>query len=193
MVIDDLLLERQALTEMLNDYQRFKAVTDCAFDDEALQRVKQLQPGVILLDLKTSFSNILKVSTQLRAASPASGIIVAFNDLNEQAITRLRRIGIKGYITENSSVGELFLAIRQVIKGKFYRTWRLKTPTPEKTLSSREREIARLISTGMTCKQIAGHLQIAYKTVEVHRYNIFRKLNIKKSVMLANFVTMGDW
>jgi len=110
------------------------------------------------------------------------------------------QLGAMGYVTKNSSKDELMAAIVEVDNGKKYICEEVKDilahqeleeddGTPDlNSLSRRELDIVKLIKEGLSSKEIATKLDISLKTVEVHRYNILKKLNIKNTASLVNFI-----
>lgn len=111
------------------------------------------------------------------------------------------QMGAMGYVTKNSSKDEMFEAIVEVNNGKKYVCDEVKDilarheiedevgSSPDlNTLSRRELDIVQLLKSGMSSKEIALQLDISLKTVEVHRYNILKKLNMKNTASLINFI-----
>jgi two-component system invasion response regulator UvrY len=108
--------------------------------------------------------------------------------------------GAMGYVTKNSSREEMFRAIVEVYNGKKYVCEEIKNILSEQVisgedqqsglnaLSQREIEIISFIRRGYSSKEIADALNISVKTVEVHRYNILKKLNLKNAAALVNFI-----
>lgn len=108
--------------------------------------------------------------------------------------------GAMGYVCKRSSSKELFKALEEIRAGKKYICQETKEILAKQmiddeegkngnTLSGRELEIIRFIKKGFSSKQIAKELFIAVKTVEVHRYNVLRKLNLRNTAALVNFIT----
>ena len=109
-----------------------------------------------------------------------------------------------GYVTKNSSKEEMIDAIMEVSDGHTYICNEIKTilahqqledknHQPEiSTLTQREMDIVMLIKEGLSSREIADKLNITYKTVEVHRYNILKKLNLKNTASLVNFINTNS-
>jgi DNA-binding NarL/FixJ family response regulator len=110
------------------------------------------------------------------------------------------QMGAMGYVTKNSSKEEMLTAILEVSKGKKYICEEVKSILAQQelekqnefpgmnTLTEREIDIIQLIKEGLSSKEIASKLDITLKTVEVHRYNILKKLNLKNTAALVNFI-----
>ena len=114
---------------------------------------------------------------------------------------RMLQLGAMGYVTKNSSKDEMITAILEVNAGRKFICEEVKnilaqqelddTPVPTadmNNLSRRELDIIQLIKEGLSSKEIAQQLEISLKTVEVHRYNILKKLNLKNTAALVNFM-----
>jgi two-component system invasion response regulator UvrY len=112
--------------------------------------------------------------------------------------------GAWGYITKHSSKEEMLLALKEINAGRKYICNDIKNILSEKlfggreqqsgmdALSRREVEIISFIKKGLTSKETAGELGLSVKTVEVHRYNILKKLNLRNTTALINFVNQNS-
>ena len=136
----------------------------------------------------------------IRKYSPGSKIIgISMHSMPAYA-RRMLQMGAMGYVTKNSSKDELLTAIVEVNNGKKYICDEVKTILAQQeleeeggqpdmnVLSRREIDIVKLIKEGLSSKEIALQLDISLKTVEVHRYNILKKLNLKNTAALVNFI-----
>jgi DNA-binding NarL/FixJ family response regulator len=113
---------------------------------------------------------------------------------------KMLQVGARGYVTKNSSKEEMFTAISEVYRGNKYVCDEIKTIISDQllddnqdipsinSLTEREMQIIHHIREGHSSKEIASHLDISLKTVEVHRHNILKKLKLKNSASLVNFI-----
>jgi len=113
---------------------------------------------------------------------------------------KMLQVGAKGYVTKNSSKEEMFTAITEVFKGNKYVCDEIKTIISDQlldenqdvpsinSLTEREIQIINHIREGLSSKEIANRLEISLKTVEVHRHNVLKKLKLKNSASLVNFI-----
>jgi two-component system invasion response regulator UvrY len=136
----------------------------------------------------------------IRKYSPGSKVIGVTMHTMPAYARRMLQMGAMGYVTKNSSKDEMFTAIVQVDSGKKYVCEEIKNILARQELeednahgnlndlSRREIDIVQLIKEGMSSKEIAARLEISLKTVEVHRYNILKKLNLKNTASLVNFI-----
>ena len=116
---------------------------------------------------------------------------------------RMMQLGAMGYVTKNSSKDEMIKAILEVSNGRKYICDEVKnilaqkeleeeeSPSDMNNLSRREIDIIKLIKEGMSSKEIALQLEISLKTVEVHRYNILKKLKLRNTAALVNFINVN--
>jgi DNA-binding NarL/FixJ family response regulator len=152
------------------------------------------------MDINMSPVNGFEATKQVRKFSPSSKIIgISMHSMPAYA-RRMLQMGAMGYVTKNSSKDELLTAIVDVNNGKKYICEEVKnilaqqeleddTGKPDmNVLSRRELDIVTLIKEGLSSKEIALKLAISLKTVEVHRYNILKKLNLKNTAALVNFI-----
>src|SRR2546423_10020383 len=191
LIIDDHKLIRQAFSLLLSEDKRFKVVGEFNSSESAIQKVKSLDPDIILLDISLPGLSGIEAVPVILQESPNSKIIGITVYTSPVYARKMIQAGAKGYITKNSTKTEMFEAILAVHAGKTFICWQIKEIIAEdfteekesnnklKLLSQREMEIVELIKNGLTSKKIAEQLSISCKTVEVHRYNILRKLNLK--------------
>ena len=199
LLVDDHKLIRESWCFILNSNPRFEVVGDTSDVDEAVEIAKQKKPRVVLMDINMSPVNGFEGTKLLRKFSPGSRIIgISMHSMPAYA-RRMLQLGAMGYVTKNSSKDEMIKAIDEVSEGKKYICDEVKNILAQQeleedknrpdlnALSRREIDIVRLIKEGMSSREIALELDISLKTVEVHRYNILKKLNLKNTAALVNF------
>ena len=154
------------------------------------------------MDINMTPVNGFEATKLVRKFSPGSKIIgISMHSMPAYA-RRMLQIGAMGYVTKNSSKDELINSIVEVYGGKKYICEEVKNilaqqeledegGTPDmNVLSRRELDIVQLIKEGLSSKEIAIRLDISLKTVEVHRYNILKKLSLKNTAALVNFINV---
>jgi DNA-binding NarL/FixJ family response regulator len=167
---------------------------------EAVEMAKNKRPKIVLMDINMAPVNGFDATKQIRKYSPGSKIIgVSMHSMPAYA-RRMLQSGAMGYVTKNSSKDEMITAILEVNSGKKYVCEEVKNILSHQeledekagpdmnTLSRREIEVVQLIRDGLSSKEIALRLDITLKTVEVHRYNILKKLGLKNTAALVNFI-----
>lgn len=199
LLVDDHKLIRESWSFILNSDPRFQVIGETSNVEEAVEIAKTKKPKIVLMDINMSPVNGFDGTKLIRKFSPGSKIIgISMHSMPAYA-RRMLQLGAMGYITKNSSKDEMIKAIAEVGEGKKYICEEVKNilaqqeleddnPKPDmNNLSRREIDIVRLIKEGMSSREIAQELDISLKTVEVHRYNILKKLNLKNTAALVNF------
>jgi DNA-binding NarL/FixJ family response regulator len=199
LIADDHKLIRETWSFILNSDQRFQVVSQCSNGEEAVAEAQRLRPKVALLDINMTPVTGLEATQQIRKFSPATKIIGVSMHSQPAYVKKLLKLGAHGYVTKNSPQNEMFEAIVEVNKGGRYICSEVKTILSEQafdeeantginSLSNRELEIIKHIKDGLSSKEISTALNISLKTVEVHRHNILKKLNLKNSAALVNYI-----
>jgi DNA-binding NarL/FixJ family response regulator len=199
LLIDDHRLLRESWTGILNSDSRFSVVGHTGNGAEATEMVKRLQPTIVLVDINMTPVDGFEVTRHICKNTPQSRVIGLSMYNNIISVKRLLAIGARGYLTKNSSKEEMILAIAEVSKGNKYVCEEVKNILAQQelednngvlllnSLSKREIEIVQQIKRGFSSREIALMLNINQKTVEVHRYNILRKLKLKNRASLVNY------
>jgi DNA-binding NarL/FixJ family response regulator len=200
LLVDDHKLIRDSWSFILNSDPRFQVVGETSGGDEAVEIARSKRPKIVLMDVNMSPMNGFDVTKQIRKYSPGSKVIGISMHTMPAYARRMLQIGAMGYVTKNSSKDEMISAIVEVNNGKKYVCDEVKNilaqqeledeggPPDMNVLSRREIDIVQLIKEGMSSKEIAQRLDISLKTVEVHRYNILKKLSLKNTAALVNFI-----
>jgi len=200
LIADNYTLLRQTLSYVLGSHPLFEVVGECANGEDAIEMVKTLRPAVIVMGINLVSADSTEVLKQLKKYSPCSRILCVCQYTQPSYFRKIMRAGALGYITKNSSREEMCTAIQQIFTGMKFICTEMKNILCNNfiekddnaanitSLSVRELEIINYIRKGMSSKEIAGNMHIAAKTIEVHRSNILRKLHVKNSASLINFI-----
>ena len=202
LLVDDHKLIRDSWSFILNSDSRFQVIGETSNADEAVEIARTKKPDIVLMDINMTPVNGFEATKLVRKYSPGSKIIgISMHSMPAYA-RRMLQIGAMGYVTKNSSKDELITSIVEVYGGKKYICEEVKnilaqqeledeSGTPDmNVLSRRELDIVQLIKEGLSSKEIALRLDISLKTVEVHRYNILKKLSLKNTAALVNFINV---
>jgi DNA-binding NarL/FixJ family response regulator len=201
LLVDDHRLIRDSWSFILNSDSRFEVVAETSSGEDAIELAKSKKPDIVLMDVNMTPVNGFDATKQIRKFSPGSKVIgVSMHSMPAYA-KRMLQLGAMGYVTKNSPKDEMITAILEVHDGRKYICDEVKNilaqqeldeGTPASTdmnnLSRRELDIIQLIKEGLSSKEIALQLDISLKTVEVHRYNILKKLNLRNTAALVNFI-----
>ena len=204
LLVDDHKLIRESWAFILNNDIRFSVIGETCSAEEAISIAKLKTPGIVLMDINMLPVDGFEATKSIRACSPLTQIIGVSMHNAPGYVKFLFKCGAKGYVTKNSAKEEMFDAIERVSKGHTYICNEIKNkisyqlikdendgePTINK-LTKREMEIIKLIRNGLSSKEIADQFGLSCRTVEVHRYNIQKKLNLKNTASLVNFVNIN--
>jgi two-component system invasion response regulator UvrY len=199
-LVDDHTLLREAWKMALVSHPEFSIIGEAGSGEEAVEMVQKLRPDVITMDINLQGINGIEATKRIRQISPTSKILGVSLHTQPTYARKMMHAGASGYVTKNSSKDEMFKAIGEIYKGRKYICTEIKNILSKQlmddkeqkanieSLSSREIQVIKHIKNGSSSKEIARDLFISVKTVEVHRYNILKKLNLKNAAALVNFI-----
>ena len=199
LLADDHTLVRAGVRRILESEPSLTVVGEVADGDAALEFVHGNPVDVLVLDLTMPGSDGFVVLRRVKAESPAIKVLVLTMHANAEYVARAVQDGADGYLLKDSAVQDLVGAIEAVQAGRAYYSPAVQRelsellrahsapPRPMDTLTEREREVLRLVAAGLSTKEIASQLDISTRTVETHRANLMRKLNLKSVALLTQF------
>jgi two-component system invasion response regulator UvrY len=200
MIVDDHTLIRETWSFLLGKNENFDVVAECGDGERAIELARDKRPDVVLLDINMAPMSGFDVLKMIRKYSPSSKIIGVSMHSQPAYAKKMLRLGAKGYVTKNSPRQEMLEAIDEVSNNRIYICQEVKNILSDQllngdqvspdinNLSDREMQIVRALKEGHSSKEIASELSISLKTVEVHRHNILKKLKLKNTVSLINFI-----
>jgi len=200
LITEDHALIRESWSKILNESAQFRVIGECCNAEDAIEMTKALRPMVVMMDINLPGMSGIEATMKIREDVPDSKILGVSLHAQSGYAVKMMRAGATGYITKNCTVEEMFQALIDVSDKKKYICREIlegisenfiNTETPDnllKTLSQREMDVVSLIRKGYSSKEIAENLSMSVRTVGAHRYNIFRKLKIKKATALINLV-----
>lgn len=200
---DDHVLVRKGIKAMLESESEIQVVGEAGDGSEALASARNLKPDILLLDIRMPGMSGLDAAAQLREVAPdTKAVILSMHDSEEYVLQALRA-GAYGYLLKDTDKDEFIKALKQVNGGSRYFSGsvsnilanHLLNPTPlTKTpvredpyhLTKREKEILRMAIDGKHNKDIAESLGKSVRTIETHRFNIMKKLNVNNAIDMIN-------
>jgi two-component system invasion response regulator UvrY len=203
-IVDDHKLIRQMWVMFFADNPGIEVIGESGTLADAIEMVKSKRPDILLLDINLAEDSGLDAVPQVRKLSPGTKIIAVSMHNQVAYAKRMLQLGARAYLTKNSSQEEMFKAIKVVIEGGIYVCTEIADTmsgmqavdepagSDIKKLSMREIEIIKCIKDGLSSKEISSKLYIGIRTVEVHRRNILKKLNLRNTALLINFVNQTD-
>ena len=201
-IAEDHAILRDGLRAILSDYAEFDVVGEAADGIEAIRGCAQHKPDLLLLDLSMPRMNGTEAIRDIKCQNPHIKILVLTLHRSAEHFFGAIDAGADGYALKDAKQRELVQAIRTVLEGRHYvckdleQLSRQVRPLSEKndcddsglpSLTKREREILKLIAEGFTNKEIANYLYISPKTVDNHRTNLMRKLDLHSAQALTLF------
>lgn len=200
LIADDHTLVRESWAQLYNSDPRFKVIALCGNGEEAVQLAKKLKPDIVIMDINLPGISGFEATALIRKYSPGSRILGVSLHTQPAYVRKMMQSGAMGYITKNSSQEEMMKAIIEINSNRKYICEEIRNiisdqqligdeqPTGLHSLSKREIHIISFIKKGFSSKEIAKSINISHKTVEVHRYNILKKLNLRNVAALVNYV-----
>ena len=199
LIVDDHPVVRKGLQSCLSKQERISVVGEAGDGDEALVKIRELMPDVVLMDISMPKMNGLAVTEVLRKEQPAIKVLVLSVHNNKDYIFRIIQAGAHGYISKEASPEELLEAITAVYEGETFFTPEVAQAALARLvhgagkeggldqLTGREREVLVLIAEGQSNKEIASDLGIGVRTIETHRERIMRRLEIHSVAGLTKY------
>ncbi len=198
-IADDHELFRNGLAELLRKHDDIKIVKSVADGFELMELVNtQFEADIVLLDITMPNRDGFTVLKELKALnSSLKPIVISMHD-DGNYIAKCAKMGAYGYLLKNTDESELIAAIRSVANGKKYFSAEIsekminfmsEQSISENILSNKETEVLGLIAKGLTTKEIAAKLFVSSRTIETHRANILKKLEVKNTAELIKKAT----
>ena len=203
-IVEDHKLVREMWTQLFSGKPEIEVVGKSGEFDEGIEMIKTKRPDIVLLDINLPGASGLDAVPLIRKFSPGTRVIAVSMHSQPAYAKKMLQLGARGYVTKNSSYEEMYLAVDTVMEGNIYVCQEIKNIISEqamqdqpaspdiKELSLRELEIVRLIKAGLSSKEIAAQLNISTRTAEVHRHNILKKLKLKNTASLINFINTTE-
>ena len=200
-IAEDHTILRDGLQAMLSFYPEFNVVGTAGDGLEAIRRVESHQPDLLLIDLSMPRMSGMDAIRDIKKRFPQTRIIALTVHKTDEYILATLQAGADAYVLKDASREELILAIRTVLEGNPYLSpgvsqkviegylngKKVGTPlTAYDTLSAREKEVLKLIAEGYKNREIAELLCISLKTVEKHRANLMKKLDLHNAAALTS-------
>ena len=199
---DDHAVVRSGLRMLLEAQPDIEIVAEAETGEEAVDHARKLKPDIILMDIQMPGVNGIEATKRIKRLSPDSAVLALTMHEDEQYFFEMLHAGASGYVPKRAAPDELVTAIRTVARGDVFLYPSLATqlvqdylkqagtgdqPEVYDTLTPREQEVLILIAEGLSNPEIAERLVISVKTVDRHRENIMRKLNLHSRIDLVKY------
>lgn len=202
LIADHNSMVREGLVELLNKQEGFAVIGEAENSDDALLKVKKLQPDIVLLESMLPMFTDFDTIRLIYASSSKTRVIVMTDSLRQQDLRQALQGGAYGYILKTAPFSELLSAIKSAVNGEYYLSSEIKSDIIENflkqtdespvhnrynLLTRREKEVFRIIISGHTINEVAEILNISPKTVAKHRASLMEKLEIYNVASLVRY------
>ena len=201
LIVDDHPMMREGLVQLISHEKDLEACGEAGVAHEALEKINESKPDLVLTDITLPGKSGIELIKDIKAIQPDALVLVISMHDEALYVERVLRAGGRGYIMKQEGGKKIMEAIRQVLEGKIYVSGKMsdkileifsgKRPedatTPIEKLTDREFEVFQLIGKGLSTIQMAEHLHLSPKTIEVHRANIKAKLQIGTAPELLRY------
>ena len=200
LLVDDHKILRDALKGVLEREQDIAVVGEANDGGECLEMARQVQPDIVLMDIGLPVLGGVDATRALVAEDPAIKVVALSTFSDRRIVMQMLDAGARGYVVKSAGRDELLRAIRAVAYGRTYlcpdaaavlveslRGKKAVDNPPAEPIGRREREVLQLLADGHTSAEIGKRLHIATSTVEVHRRNLMRKLELHSIAELTKY------
>jgi DNA-binding NarL/FixJ family response regulator len=196
------MLFRQGIRTLLSSEADLEVVAEAANGGEAVDKTTEFRPDVVLMDIGMPGLSSFEAARQIKKSRPDTKVLFLTMYDDEDYLVEGMEVGASGYVLKDSPSQQLVSAIRETCRGGSYLSpkmlsqlvddfrnrIRTTTRTPRfATLTTREREVLKLLAEGNSVKDIAVSLGLSVKTVEAHKFNLMRKLDIHNKAQLVQY------
>ena len=197
------MLFRQGIRTLLSAEPDIEVAGEAGNASDAVNLSRQMRPDVVLMDIGMAGMSSFEATRQIRKERPDTRVVFLSMYDDEDYLAECVDIGANGYILKESPAEQLVTAIREVNRGGSYLSPRLLTKLVDDlrsqgasgvprqarfgSLTKREREILKLLAEGLSVKEIAASFDLSVKTIEAHKFNLMRKLDIHNKAQLVQY------
>jgi DNA-binding NarL/FixJ family response regulator len=207
LLADDHVTVRHGLKLLIDGQPDMQVVAEASDGAGAVRLAEAAAPDVVVMDVSMPGMNGLIATRKLRHAHPAMPIVMLTRHGDDAYLQELLRAGASGYVLKQSPPAELLQAIRAAAAGRQYLDSALtarvtsaflardgrSAAKPGAAISDRESEVLRLIASGYSNKEIAAQLSLSVKTIEAHKANAMRKLDLNGRIDIVNYAILQGW
>ncbi len=201
LLAEDHDLVRRGIRAMLAEYDEISVVGEASDGREVLKMVAELDPQVVVMDIGMPRLNGVETTRRLKRDRPEIAVVIVTMHSTETWMRKVLDAGARSFLSKNTDPGQLLEAIKHAAQGEYYlppsvskavvqgylSDEKPRIPSLFEKLTGREREILQLVGEGRNGPEIAIELTISIKTVETHRTNLMRKLDLHSVADLVRY------
>ncbi len=201
LLVDDHKIVREGLRSLLEKEGDISIVAEADNGRTAAQRATEMLPDVVVMDIAMPEMNGIEATRRITAENPEIRVLALSMHSARRFVSEALSVGAKGYLLKDCAADELVRAIRTVAADKIYLSPDItdqivkdyvknlpdSPPAALNMLSTREKEVLQLIAEGRNTKEIAFTLNVSIKTIETHRQQIMKKLNLQSVAGLTRY------
>ncbi len=202
LLVDDHTLFRQGVRRLLESESDFEVAGESPDGGDAVDKARDLRPDVVLMDIGMPGLSSFEATRHIKKNRPETKVLFLTMYEDEDYLLQCLEVGAAGYVLKDTPAPQLVSAVRDVYKGGKYLSSQVLGKLVEdfrarvrdarmqprmSTLTPREREILKLLAEGNSVKEIAVLLGLSVKTVEAHKFNLMRKLDIHNKAQLVQY------
>jgi two-component system response regulator NreC len=202
LLADDHTLFRQGVKTLLGAEPDMEVVGEAADGNAAIERAAELKPDVVLMDIGMPGPSSFETARQIRRNRPETRVLFLTMYDDEDYLVESMEVGASGYVLKDSPAPQLVSAVRDVYRGGSYLSPRMLSQLVDDfrtrvrstdrmprfaTLTPREKEVLKMLAEGSSVKEVACQLNLSVKTVEAHKFNLMRKLDIHNKAQLVQY------
>jgi two-component system, NarL family, response regulator NreC len=207
LLVDDHPILREGLKALINLQADMRCIGEASDGESAVAGAQSLFPDVVVLDVSMPKLNGFQATEQIVKHCPKSKVLSLTRHSEDSYVQQLLKAGASGYVLKQSSPATLLAAIRTVAAGQSY----LDPAVTDRVISGyaakgtagavaagsrpteRENSVLRLIALGYSNKEIASQMRLSVKTIEAHKTNAMRKLNMRGRIDIVKFAVLQGW
>ena len=207
MLVEDHEIVREGVRSLINGQTDMQVVGEADNGRAAIRLARELLPDVVVMDISMPDMNGLRATEKMIQVCPQVKILTLTRHTDAGFLHQLLGAGASGYVLKQSASTELIRAIHAVAQGGKYLDPSITAKVissyvergtspraePQGTMSDREEEVLRLIALGYSNKEIAARMELSVKTVEVHKSNAMKKLDITSRIDIVRYALLQGW
>ncbi len=202
LLVDDHTLFRQGVKNLLSSESDMEVAGEVANGADAMEKAREVKPDVVLMDIGMPGFSSFEATRQIKKERPETKVLFLTMYDDEDYLVEGMEVGGSGYVLKDSPAAQLLAAIRDVNRGGSFLSPRMLAQlvddfrsrvksavrTPRfATLTAREKEVLKMLAEGQSVKEIACGLNLSVKTIEAHKFNLMRKLDIHNKAQLVQY------